>query len=70
MQWDQLLVYLIVAAAALYLAWTYLRKRKQSGCGGCESACGSTPKQNGKPQLVQLELTPPRKADDEPQAHN
>ena len=36
MDWQQWLVYLIVAGAALYLARGYFRKGK-SGCGGCSA---------------------------------
>jgi hypothetical protein len=56
--WDQLLVYLIVAAAALYLARAYSGRRK-SGCGGCESGCAApaeSPHRTEEPELIQLEI--------------
>ncbi|MCC2668061.1 MAG: hypothetical protein K0Q72_532 [Armatimonadetes bacterium] len=67
MDWQQLLVYLIVAAAALYL-WRRSRRKSSAGCGGCGTAggCGSsrtasteTPQE---PELIQLELTPRKRA--------
>lgn len=56
--WDQILVYLIVAAAALYLARQFLGKRKR-GCdtGGC-SGCPATSAGETKSELVQLEMRP------------
>ena len=62
MDWQQLLVYLIVAAAALYLWRQYAVKR--SGCGGCgTSGCGTkrkTAEAPREPELIQLELAPRR----------
>ncbi|MFN3648674.1 MAG: FeoB-associated Cys-rich membrane protein [Armatimonadota bacterium] len=61
MPWDQILVFLIVAAAAVYLVW--LQRRKKSGCGGCSQACG-TPARTGEPaspaaeELVQIDASP------------
>jgi hypothetical protein len=58
MDWQQLVVYLIVAAAALYLAWGALRK-KRAGCGGCGScASASAPPESPKVELVQLDPAP------------
>ena len=58
MDWQQILVFLIVAAAAAYLARGYFRRGAKGGCGGCPA---------GKPQaedpgadLVQIELAPRR----------
>ena len=60
--WDQLLVYLIVALAALYLARQAFGKRRGGcatggGCSGCPSSQASPPP-DVKSELVQLELTP------------
>lgn len=58
--WDQLLVYLIVALAALYLARQAFGKRRggcATGCSGCPSNQTSPPPEV-KSELVQLELTP------------
>lgn len=68
MDWQQAIVFLIVAAAAAYLWRQYAASRSRSGCGGC-GGCGSAraaapegyPAPRSEPELVQLELTP-RKA--------
>ena len=62
MDWQQILVIVIVALAALYLARGYWGKRKKAGCGGCEgcptTTTAATPPAVKPPiQLVQLELT-------------
>lgn len=65
MGWDQILVYLIVAAAGLYLASGYFGKRKKTGCGtGCGD-CPASPAEPKKPlvDLVQLETRPHKRAD-------
>lgn len=64
MDWQQILVFLIVAGAAVYLWRQYAASRRRSGCGSC-GGCGSARAANSpprsEPELVQLELTP-RKA--------
>jgi len=63
MDWQQLIVFLIVAAAAAYLWRRYAASRSQSGCGGCGGCGGARPvaKESGpEPELVQLQLTPRR----------
>lgn len=59
--WDQWLVYLIVAAAALYVLSGTLR-RKGSACGG--GTCGGCSAQRSeapvKSELIQIEPAPPR----------
>lgn len=58
--WDQLAVYLIVVAAAVYLARGWFGRRR-SGCGGCNS-CGDKPEAPEPQPLVQIEIpTPERK---------
>jgi hypothetical protein len=57
MSWDQILVYVIVAGAALYLLLGSFRKRKKAGCGGCHSCPGDTAPQQQEPPLVQLEVS-------------
>jgi hypothetical protein len=58
MDWQQPLVYLIVAGAALYLAWLW-RGRKRGACGGCPSSCGGEGSGKAEPAvLVQLEVAP------------
>ena len=64
MDWQQPLVYVIVAAAALYL-WRQYAGKKRSGCGGCGTSggCGSgssVEKARPEPELIQLELKPRR----------
>ena len=67
MSWDQLLVYLIVAGAAVFLVRGFFIKKKR-GCGDCGSNCGpaDAKKQDGSDPtaspLVQLEI-PARKPD-------
>jgi attachment p12 family protein len=63
MDWQQGLVYLIVAGAALYLLRGYFRRGKKAGCGGCNSCPGATPpgeETSSPPSLVQLEVPPRR----------
>lgn len=63
MDWQQLIVFLIVAAAAAYLWRKYAANRSQSGCGGC-GGCGNAraavQESRPEPELVQLQLTPRR----------
>ena len=55
--WDQILVYVIVAAAAAYLARGFFRARKKAGCGGCERCPDETPQEGAPPSdLVQIEI--------------
>ena len=60
---DQLLVLLIVAAAAGYLVLRQLAGRRKGGCGGgCPSCPSTTPNPADKAhpgELVQLALGPP-----------
>jgi hypothetical protein len=61
--WDQWLVYLIVAAAALYVARGFFSRRR-SACGGC-SGCPAAEK-SPRPavsDLVQIEPARPRPPD-------
>jgi len=71
---DQIAVWLLIGAAALYLFWRYGVKRRKSGCDDCSSGCGTSPvaAKNGKPSggLVQLELTPPRPKPADPSSDN
>jgi hypothetical protein len=64
MPWDQILVYAIIAAAALYLARGLFRRAKGDSCGGCHG-CGSTkePNLNGtsRSDLIHLDVTPREK---------
>jgi hypothetical protein len=60
MDWQQLLVYLIVATAAAYLLVRHLahRARQSTGCGGCSSCPASREPQSAPepPQnLVQID---------------
>jgi hypothetical protein len=61
---EQILVYLIVAAAALYLLRGAFARRKNAGCGGCHGCPSSSaaPEETPpEPELVQIELTPRRR---------
>jgi len=63
MDWQQLIVFLIVAAAATYLWRRSVASRHKSGCGGC-GGCGSArqtaAEPRPEPELVQLQLAPRR----------
>jgi hypothetical protein len=62
MGWDQIFVYLIVAAAAAYLAWRNFGRRSKGSCGGCNACPGASTAPKAEPPaspLVQLELKPP-----------
>lgn len=66
MDWQQIIVFLIVATAAAYLWRRSVAGRKQSGCGGC-GGCGSakataTSPSRPEPELIQLDLGPRRPA--------
>ena len=54
---DQLLVYVIVAAAAAYLTLRTFRK-KPGSCGGCDGCPSDTPAAESRSELIQLELPP------------
>lgn len=61
MGWDQVLVYFIVIAAALYLLRRSLTRRRS----GCDTGCGNCPVTTPEPKqppagLIQIE-TKPRK---------
>ena len=62
MDWQQILVFVIVAGAVFYLARGYFG-RKKGACGGC-STCPSTAASDesvsSRTQLVQLDLAPPK----------
>jgi hypothetical protein len=62
MHFDEAIVFLIVAAAAAYLARRAIRRRQEPGCGGCGSCPGAgaapKPEPAGGSDLIQLELTP------------
>jgi len=58
--WDQLLVFLIIGLAALYLARGFFGKKK-GGCGGCANAGCAKPTPEPPAQLVQLDAAPPRR---------
>jgi hypothetical protein len=63
MDWQQLLVYAIVAGAAAYMVRRQFRRA--GGCGGCNSCeTDKTPSSAAKPPLVQLELGPPPARED------
>jgi hypothetical protein len=66
MPWDQILVYVIVAGAVLYLAWSSFASRKTAGCGGC-ARCPGVPAEPPKPRgdLVQIEPGPTRRPPDQ-----
>jgi hypothetical protein len=61
MDWQQVIVFLIVAAAAVYLWRRNTASRGGSGCGGC-GKCAATPQAAAKPtpELIQLDLGPRR----------
>lgn len=57
--WDQIAVWVIVAAAAAYLGRDWVRKRRAGGCGGCAAACKPPPTAKPEPpHLIQLEAPP------------
>jgi hypothetical protein len=66
MPWDQILVYAIILAAALYLARGLFRRAKSDACGGGCHGCGPTTQPNvgeaPKSDLVQLDVIPRSKA--------
>jgi hypothetical protein len=58
--WDQILVYLIITAAAAYLIRGFFFKKK-GACGGC-SNCPAPKAEPKRPDLVQIEPGPRRQA--------
>jgi len=57
--WQDITVALLIAAAAVYLLWRWLRRRRGSACGSCEG-CDAVPSAHER-QLVQL--TPPSRGE-------
>lgn len=60
MDWQQIVVFLIVGCAAAYLWRRQAASRGRSACGGCGGCGGKQPAAPAprQPELVQLELTP------------
>jgi hypothetical protein len=59
---EQILVYVIVAAAVLYLLRNAFARRKKAGCGGCHGCPSAAPEPPAhESELVQIELTPRRR---------
>ena len=56
---DQLLVFLIIAAAAAYLVWR--SRRRKGGCGSCSSGDGCGAPKPESDRLVQLDTRPRRR---------
>lgn len=62
--WDQLVMWLIGLAAALYLARQAVHKRKNPGCGGCGTSCSTSAEKTAvpvTPRLVQIEMSRPQR---------
>jgi hypothetical protein len=61
MHWDQILVYLIILAAAAYLIRGFFFKKK-GACGGCSNNCHVPEAKPKHSDLVQIEPGPRRQA--------